>query len=118
MATYQILIWAFLIATAVTPVFYCHPLGPLIPASGRDFETARLETLAAVLIWLVLTLAMTLLHAFVAYVVGHAVSHQPSATPHTTASYVAIHVIYLAACYLLIDWGISTRGRPDHGPNL
>ena len=104
-------------AAAVTPVAIVIFSVRGYRRGGRDFETARLKTLVAVLIWLVLTLAMTLLLALVAYVVGHAISHQPSATPHTTPSYVAIHVIYFAACYLLIDWVSRSWGRPNHGPN-
>jgi len=102
--TYQILGWAFVIAAAVTPVL-------VVALSIRnyrrhviDFETARLKTLAAMSIWLVLTIAMIFLLGLAAYVVGHALSHNPLVQPRPTLTYVAVHVIYFAICYLLVDW--------------
>ncbi len=112
--TYQILGWGFVIVAAVTPVLIIVMSIRNYRLRAHDFEIARFKAAAALCIWLVLTLAMSLLLGFAAYVVSHAVSQNPSVRPHPTLSYVAIYVIYFAACYLLIDWvSRRKRVRPD-----
>ena len=112
--TYQILGGGFVIVAVVTPVLIILISIRNYRLGAHDFETARFKVIAALCIWLFLTLAMSLFLGFAAYVVSHAMSQNPSARPHPTLSYVAIYVVYFAACYLLVDWvSRRKRGRTD-----
>jgi hypothetical protein len=110
--TYQILGWGFVIVAAVTPVLIILMSIRNYRLGAHDFEISRFKAIAAFCIWLFLTLAMSLLLGFVAYVVSHAISQNPSVRPHPTLSFVAIHAIYFAACYLLVDW-VSRRNAVE-----
>lgn len=112
--TYQVLGWAFIIAAAATPALIVVFSVLRYRRGEHDFETARLKMLTATLVWLSLTLGMILLLGFVAYVVGHALSQNPSVQPRPTLTYVAVHVMYFAVCYLLVDW-VGRRRRVPSG---
>ena len=108
--TYQFLGWAFILAAALTPVL-------VVALSVRnyrrhvcDFETARFKALAAICVWLLLTFAMVFLLGFATYVIAHSLSQNPSIQPRPTLTYLAVHVIYFAVCYLLVDW-VARRKR-------
>jgi len=108
--TYQILGWAFIIAAAITPALVVALSVRSYRRHELDFETARFKALAAICIWLILTLAMVLLLGFATYIIAHALSQNPSLQPRPTLTYVAVHLIYFAVCYLLVDW-VARRKR-------
>ena len=110
---YQILGWTFVFAAAVTPILVVTLSVRNYRGHEQDVETAHFKALMAIFVWLVLTLAMMFLLGVAAYVVGHASSQYPSVQPRPTLTYVAVHVIYFAVCYLLVDW--VARGK--HAPS-
>jgi hypothetical protein len=113
--TYQILGWALVVVAPVTPALVIAFSVRNYRLGLQDFETIRFKALVAILVWLVLTLGMFMLLSFLAYVMAHAISRDPSARPHPTFTYLVIHVMYFAVCYLLVDWA-SRRKRvpPSH----
>ena len=101
---YQVLGWGFVVVAGVTPVLVVALSVRNYRQNRNDFETARFKALAAMLIWLVLTLAMIFLLGFVTYIIAHSLTQNPSVQPRPTLTYVAVHMIYFAVCYLLVDW--------------
>jgi heme/copper-type cytochrome/quinol oxidase subunit 2 len=113
--TYQILDWGwFIIAAAVTPVLVVALSVRNYRRHRCDFETARFKALAAICVWLFLTLVMVFLLGFATYVIAHSLSQNPSLQPRPTPTYIAVHVIYFAVCYLLVDW-VARRKRVPSG---
>ena len=110
---YPILGWAFIIAAAFTPVLVVTLSVRNYRRRGCDFETARFKALAAICVWLLLTLAMVFLLGFVTYVIAHSLSQNPSLQPRPTLTYLAVHVIYFACCYLLVDWVARRKRLPS-----
>jgi uncharacterized integral membrane protein len=108
--TYQILGWSLIVVAALTPVLVIVFSIRNYRRGSVDFETARFKALVALFVWLSLTLVMFLFLGFLAFVMSHAMSHDPSARPHPTLTYLVIHVMYFAVCYLLVDW-MSRRKR-------
>ena len=108
--TYQILGWAFIIVAAITPALVVALSVRNCRRYGLDFETARFKALAAICIWLILTLAIVSLLGFATYIIAHSVLRNPSLQPRPTLTYVAVHLIYFAVCYLLVDW-VGRRKR-------
>jgi purine-cytosine permease-like protein len=109
--TYQVLSWAFVVVASVTPVVIVALSVHYYRRRGRhDFETVRFKSMVAMLIWLVLTVAMMLLLGFTNFVIGHSLWLNPSSQSRPTLTYVAVHLIYFATCYLLID-RVARRSR-------
>ena len=111
---YPILGWSFVIVAVLTPLLVI--VGSIRNYRLRrlDFETLRLKAIAAIFIWLILTLALFLLFGFLAYVIGHAMSQDRSLQPRPTLAYLGIHLVYFGVCYLLVDWvWRRKRVRPD-----
>jgi peptidoglycan biosynthesis protein MviN/MurJ (putative lipid II flippase) len=111
--TYQILGWAFVLAAAVTATLVVTLSVRSYRRHEQDFETVRFKALMAIFVWLVLTLAMMFLFGVAAYIVGHASSQYPSVQPRPTLTYVSVHVIYFAVCYLLVDWVARPKRVPS-----
>jgi len=109
---YQILGWGFLIAAALTPVLVVALSVRTYRRHQQDFETARFKALVAICIWLILTIAMGLLLGFATYIIGHSLSQNRSLQPRPTLTYLAVHVIYFAVCYLLVDWTARRKRVP------
>ena len=74
----------------------------------QDFESFRFRAVAAICVWLLLTFGMMLILGVLAYVITEAMAFDPSVKPHPTFGYIALHLIYFAVCYLLVDW-VSRR---------
>jgi hypothetical protein len=101
---YSILGWSFLIVAALAPILIIVKSIKSYRLVNQNLETFRFKAVAAICIWLFLTLGMFLIFGFLAYVISHAMSRDPSIKPHPTIGYVGLHLIYFAACYLLVDW--------------
>ena len=101
---YSILEWSFLIVAALTPTLIIVNSIKSYRLVNQNIETFRFKAVAAVCIWLFLTLGMLLILGFLAYVISHAMSGDPSIKPHPTIGYIGLQLIYFAACYLLVDW--------------
>ena len=102
--TYQILGWGLIAVAAGTPVLVISFSLRNYRRGAVDLETARFKALVGLFLWLALTLGIFLFLGFLAYVMSHAMSQVPSARPHPTFTYLVIHVMYFAVCYLLVDW--------------
>jgi hypothetical protein len=107
---YSFLEWGFLIVAALTPILIIVKSVQSYRLVGQDIETFRFKAVAAICIWLFLTLGMMLIFGFLAYVISHAMSRDPFIKPHPTIGYIVLHLFYFAVCYLLVDW-VSRRRK-------
>jgi hypothetical protein len=111
--TYQVLGWAFVVVAGITPVLVVALSVRNYRLHRNDFETARFKAIAAVLIWLVFTFVMMFLLGLATYIIAHSLSQNPSVQPRPTLTYVGVHLIYFATCYLLVDWVARRRRVPS-----
>ncbi|HEV7858029.1 MAG TPA: hypothetical protein VGO91_05320 [Pyrinomonadaceae bacterium] len=109
--TYQLLGWGFLFAAALTPVLIIIRSMEGYRLVKQEIETFRFKAVAAIFIWLCLTMAMLLILGFIAYVTSHAMSIEPSLKPHPTLDYVGLHSAYFSVCYLLVSWVSPRKSR-------
>ena len=102
--------WIFARGCSVTPIL-------VIVQSIRRYRLAKsnkeiftFRAVAALSIWLVLTPGVLLLLGMLAYVISEAMAMDPSVKPHPAGGNIVLHLIYLSACYLLVDWVSRRRG--------
>lgn len=105
---YQILGWSFLLTAVMTPILIIVQSVRSYNLIKLDKETFTFKALAALCVWMFLTLGMIFILGMLAYVIGHAMATDPTVKPHSTPGFIGLHLIYIAVCYLLVDW-VSRR---------
>ena len=107
---FYILDWSFFIAAVLIPVL-------IVVKSIKSYRLVRLnkeiftfKAVAALCVWLLLTIGLFFLKALLAYMIGHALSQSPSIKPEPSLWYIGLHLIYFSIGYWLVYW-VSRQKR-------